>query len=168
MKKLTMQKKINIVGIGIIASILLFLVAYAVFARTLVITFFEDGNNIGLLFLVISLELITFLSSLFISLWQTDDLPDKLALKIAGVSFGVNLIVLCVLSYGTLLILYPEIFENLEFYEYPLVFPTVLLDFSIYVLGHPIYLFILSIIMYYLLFFIFIEYYYSKEAKKRV
>ena len=163
-----MKKKINIVGIGIIASIMLFLVVYTVFARALVITFFENGNNIGLLFMVISLELITFISSMFVSLWQTDDLPDRLVLKTAGVSFGVNLIVLCVLSYGTLLILYPGIFENLEFYEYPLVFPTVLLDFSIYVLGHPIYLFILSIITYFLLFIIFIEYYYSKEAKKHV
>ena len=60
MGKLPLQKKINIVGIGIIGSILVFLLMYTVFAKTLVLSFFGEGNDLGLLFIVISLELIAF------------------------------------------------------------------------------------------------------------
>lgn len=167
MKKSFRQKKVSIVGIGIITSILVFLLAYTVFARTLVIALLNKGNDIGLLLLVILLELIAFISSIVVSIWQTDDLSQKLMLKSALISFGSLLIILSVLSYGTLYILYPEIFEGLEPYELVLVFPTVLLDFSIYILGHPIYLFILSIVIYFLLFIVILDYYFEKEGKKR-
>lgn len=167
MKKSFTQKKVNIVGIGIITSILVFLLAYTVFARTLVITLLNKGNDIGLLLLVMCLELIAFISSIVVSIWQTDDLSQKLVIKTALISFGVNLIILTVLSYGTLYLIYPEIFEGLELYELVPVFPTVLLDFSIYILGHPIYLFILSIIIYFLLFIVVLDYHYEKEGKKR-
>ena len=146
---------------------LLFLLAYTLFARVLVLTFFGEENHLSLLFIVTGLELIAFISSIFISLWQTDDLPEKIVLKTAFVTFVINLIIINILSYGSLFILYPGIFKNLSLIEIPLVFPTVLLYFSIYVLGHPIYLFILSIITYYLLFIIFLELYYPKEVKKR-
>jgi hypothetical protein len=160
------QKKINIVGIGILASVLVFLLAYALFARALVLTSFGEGNTLGLLFLVGSLELVAVISSIFVSIWQTDDLPEQTILKTALVAFVLNLIIICVLSYGTLSILYPGIFSGLSIFDMILGFPTVLLYFSIFVLGHPIYLFILSIITYYLLFIIFIEVYYPKKGVK--
>lgn len=167
MEKLPLRKKINIVGIGIIASILVFLLMYTVFARALALSFFGEGNDLGLLFIVISLELIAFVASIIISIWQTDDLPDNIVLKTAFVAFVINVLFICVLSYGTLYILYPEVFENPSILENALSFPTVLLYFGIYVLGHPIYLFILSIITYYLFFIIFIEVYYPKQVIKR-
>lgn len=166
MKKITTKQKVNIVGIGIIASILVFLLAYTFYARFLVILC-ERGDNLGLLFLVVTLELISFVSSYLISVWKTDDLPEVIVIKSAGISFGVNLLLICGLSYVSLFILYPELFSELYLFEYFLVFPTVLLDFSIYVLGHPIYLFIMSIITYYLLFIIILDYEIQKEVKKR-
>lgn len=168
MVKMTLKKKINIVGIGIIASILLFLLAYTLLAKILILTFLSGSNDLGLLLLVILLELIAFISSILISIWQTDDLPGTVIVKTAFVSFIINLMIIGILSYGTLLILYPEIFQELSILEYGLVYPTVLLYFSIYILGHPIYLFIYSIITYFVLFIIFLEIYhqnYQKELK---
>lgn len=157
------QKKIGIVGIGIIASIMVFLFIYTMFARILVLTILEKGApDSTLLILIISFLLISFISSIFISIWRVDDLPDIIVLSTAAVAFIINLFIIVGISYAFLYILYPEVFSEVQNFEIIYIFPSVLLYFSVYVLGNPMYLFIISIINYYVLFIIFLEIFYKK------
>lgn len=157
------QKKVGILGIGIIASIMVFLLFYTLFARVLVLTFLEgEAPDFTLLLLIIILLLISFLSSILISLWRVDDLPDRVVVITALVSFIINLFIIAIISYIFLYIMYPEVFSKVQNFEVIYIFPSVLLYFSVYVLGNPIYLFIISIINYYVLFIIFLEYFLKK------
>ena len=142
---------------------MIFLLIYTLFARVLVLTILEKGApDFTILFLIISLELISFISSVFISIWRVDDLPDSIVLSTALVAFVINLFIIAGISYGFLYILYPEVFSEVHNFEIIYIFPSVLLYFSVYVLGNPMFLFIISIINYYVLFIIFLEIFYKK------
>ena len=156
--KLDSQKQINIVVIGIASSFLVFFLIYTFFARILVSTILENLESyFALLMIFVGLELITVISSIIVGIMITDKMNQSAVLKASIMALLSNLVLLIVISYTCMWIFYPEIFNEIYGFEIIIMMPSVLIYFSIYVLGHPIFLFILSIFSYFMFFLIFLR-----------
>jgi hypothetical protein len=168
MGEIPVGKKLNIFLLGIVASLLLYFVFQTLFASVIVDVFLGTFENQFILFLIIlGFETIALIISIPVSFWITDDIQRSSVYKAALFSYLFNVVFLIVISYISLLVLYPEVFSEVSGAEIILIFPTVLVYFSIYVLGLPIYFFILSIFTYYLFFIILIDRFYKYRSKYR-
>lgn len=158
MPKIDTKTKINVIGIGIGGSVLIFFVIYTLFARVLSLTILDNMDNyFALLLIILSFEAISVISSILVSTWQMDNINQGNLLAAVIMSYLCNLIAIIVISYGFLMVYYPVVFSEVSGFDIVLIFPQVLISFSIYVLGHPLYLAFLSIFTYYLFFIIFID-----------
>lgn len=163
MGEIDIKTKLNVIGVGILSSMLTFFIIYTLSARALTLTILDslENDTTLLLFIILSLEFIAFISSISVSFLLTDNIPEKYVIASSLVAYLCNLALLVGISYASLFLLYPEIFQGLSGIEILIVFPTVLIYFSIFVLGHPIYLIILSIVSYYVFFIVFLERFYN-------
>jgi hypothetical protein len=161
---ITLTKKVNIILTGALASVLVFFVLYAAFARTLFITVFEDlkDHNNFLLWFVLIIEGIATIAAILVSFLVVDDIPKKYSLAAGLVAFLTNTTLLIVISYIGLFITRPDLFQGLQGFDVILVFPTVILYFSIIILGHPIYFVLLSMLTYFPLFVMYLELFYTE------
>jgi len=162
MRGLERNIKLNILGIGILVSFLLFYVVYTLLARILSITVLLDlldATNTALMILVISLFGISIGMSVFVSVLFSDDLPSRsVVLKSILMSFVLNFVLILGLSYVILYIVSPVLFSQVSGIEIFYVFPKVIIYFSIF-LGHPLYLGVLSILIYYISFIFFLDHF---------
>ena len=163
MGEIDVKTKLNIIGVGILSSMLTFFIIYTLSARALTLTILDslESDTTLLLFIILSLEFIAFISSIAVSFLLTENIPNKHVIASSLVAYLCNLAFLVGISYASLFLLYPEIFQGLSGIEVLIVFPAVLIYFSIFVLGHPIYLIILSIVSYYMFFIVFLERFYN-------
>lgn len=163
MGEIDIKTKLNIIGVGILSSMLTFFIIYTLSARVLTLTILDslENDTTLLLFIILSLEFIAFISSIAVSFLLTSDIPNKYVIAASLIAYLCNLAFLVGISYASLFFLHPEIFQGLSGIEILIVFPTVLIYFSIFVLGHPIYLIILSIVSYYVFFIVFLERFYN-------
>ncbi len=162
MTNLDNNEKLNIVGIGIIASLSTFFIIYVLFSRIISLTVLENlENNVALLLIILGLFLISLISSILVSLWKCSHISQTSLLAAATMAYLCTLVITISLSYSIMLIRYPEMFAKVSGFEYVLIFPSVVMDFSIYYLGHPIYIGVVSIFVYYLVYIIFLEKFYQ-------
>ncbi|MCP4651528.1 MAG: hypothetical protein GY853_15810 [PVC group bacterium] len=160
------SERINILAIGIVATLLLFFIIQTAFARVLVDLFIGYlGNDMMLFLIIIGFESIVFFVSLAVGILVSEDIKKISVLKASLMAFILNLIFLMILSYISMFIMYPDIFSELQGPEVIIAFPTVMVYFSIYVLGQVFYLFVISIVSYYIFFTIFIGVFYQYKSK---
>lgn len=166
MKNIETEKKAKIFILGTFISLLVSLMVWSAVARVindLVVDLFS-GNNV-LLIIILGLELIFLGVAIAIGLLLTEDVSKITVLKASLMAFVLTFAIIIGISYLSLAIFYPEIFTDIKGIEFVLVFPSIIMYFSIYVLNHPFAIYILTILIYYLLFIIFLEEFYEYENR---
>jgi len=160
---------INILGVGIGISLLIFLIIQVGFAQLL--TDFVINNidkQFTLSLIIFGLLFISFLSSIITGQLITKYLSKISVLYASVMAFFGSLFALIIISYVTLFWYNPELFRNVHGLALFLIFPQVIITFTIYYLGNIIFLFIFSIVSYYLFFIIFLNSFYIIEIKNQV
>lgn len=167
MNEIPFFKKVNIFSIGLISSLLLLLMFYTMFAQLLVdFVIGELESNTVLFAIIIGLLLITSLVSITVGSLMIEDVKETVVIKASIMSLLLTFFVVFIVSYVSLIVLYPEIFLNVEGFEVILIFPQVIVYFGIYVLDQVYYLFILFSIIYFIFFVIFIELFFEPMLRK--
>jgi hypothetical protein len=164
MADIIITRKLAIFGIGLIGNLFILLILYALFSQLLVdFVIGNISNQVVLGLIILGLMMISLIISIPISLWITNDVKRRVIYKSMLVSFIGTFIILYILSYVSLFYLYPDVFSEVEGLFILLIFPQVIMNFSIYVLSHPFYLVIIVGVIYFALYVVFLDFYY--EAK---
>ena len=159
---INIKQKISIVGLGSISTLLILLMVEVLFAQILTDTIIGSINdNLMLLVIIIGLFLITIVVAFIVGYFITGDIKLKSVRNASIMSLACLLLFLFVVSNGSLFIFYRDVYQNIFGFQILLVFPQVLVYFSIYVLGDVFNLFLLQIIIYYLFFIFFLERFYE-------
>lgn len=166
MRNIETGKKAQIFIMGFFISLIVLLMVWGAFARFIndyIVDLFS-GNNV-LLLIILGLQLISLGVAVGVGILLTDDVSKKSVLKASLMSFILTLAIIIGISYFVLAILYPEIFSEVKGFEFIGIFPSVIMYFSIYVLKNPFTVYILTILIYYLLFVVFLEDFYEYENR---
>jgi len=168
MSNLDLKQKLNILIIGFFSSLLLTLIFYAFFAQIIVdIILTNIDNSLVLMFIIIGFLLINFILTLFAGFLVAEGVKETAILRASGMSLAINFLIITVLSYVSLWVIYPSVFSEAPGLEFFIIFPQVIMYFSIYILPHPFYLFILSSFIYHVIYVIFLENYYEEKPFQR-
>jgi len=128
-------------------SFLAFFLIYTLFARMLSIYLVENLNDYAVLALILfGMLSISFVITFVVGIYAADKY-DKVAVRNSSLlAFLTNFIFLTALCYIVLYVNYPKVFVNLSGFDYVLALPAVYIEFSVYILGHPMNVVLLSII----------------------
>lgn len=155
---ITIKKKVNIIGIGSLSTLLILLMIETLAAQ--ILTDFLIGHisdNAMLLLIMSMLFIFTLIISIIVGYFITKDITRISVLKASIMSLACLLLFLFIVSNGSLLISYRNVYSNIHGFEILPVFPQVLIYFSIYILGDVFNLFLLQIVVYYVFFLLFLE-----------
>lgn len=167
--KLEIKKILSIIGLGFISSLLVLLILEVVFAQVLVDFIISNvDNQLILSLIVLGLLLFTFIVSIVIGFLVSSEIKKIVIIKASIMAFIINFIIINIISYVSMWIFYPEVFSEVSGLEVFLIFPQVILYFSMYMLSHPFYLFILSSLIYFIVYVIFLEQYYEQKPLKKI
>lgn len=167
--KIPIKQKITILGVGFLASLLLLLIIYVLFAQVIVDYLINSLDNLIILSLIIlGLLMLSFIISLVVGFLITDNIKETSVLKASVMSFLVNFFLIVIISYISMFIFYPNVFSEVSGLETLLIFPQVIIYFSIYILSHPFYLFIVSSFVYFIIFIIFLEIYHERKPLRKI
>ena len=161
---ISIMRKLNILGIGVITTLMILLMIELVFAQ--IITDLLIGNindNLILLIIILGLFGFTMIISILIGFVITKDISRDVVFRASRLSFIGLIIFLFVVANTTLFIFYKNVYSQVHGFEILLIFPQVLIYFGIYILDNVFYLFILMIIVYYIFFIIFLEKFYVEK-----
>lgn len=166
MGEIESKTKIKIFVIGFLVSLLAVLMIWAFYARLIndIAIDLLQGNDILLLIIIGNIG-ITFIVSVFFGIIITEDVAKKSISKASGVAIFVSFLVLLGICYFGLAITYPEIYSELVGFELIFAFPSVIMNFSIYVLGNSFFINIIFIIIYYAFYLTFLETFYEYEIR---
>lgn len=162
--KIPLKQKVSIVGIGFISSLLILLIIYVLFARVIVDFIMNNiAETLILGVIVFGLLLLSFIISITIGFLITDEIRRDTVIMASMMSLLTLFTIILIVSYTSMAILYPGIYSKTRGPEAILIFPQVILYFSIYVLDHPFYLFIISSFVYFIIFTLYLESYYQRK-----
>lgn len=153
-----MRRVLLILIIGPVATLLILLLIETLGAQ--ILTNFLIGHisdNAMLLIIVMGLFVFTMIISIIVGFYISGNIDIGLVLGSSFLSFFCTLFLLFIISNGSLLSSYPEVYQKISGFEVFLKFPEELVDFGIYILPNVFYLFILTIVIYYVLFILFLE-----------
>lgn len=166
---LRVREAVNILGIGIGSSFLVFLIIQVGFAQVLTDYVLKNINKEFTLFLIIfGLLLISLISSITTSFLVTEFVHEISILYASVMAFYCSFCFLIAISYFYLFMYYPSIFRNIHGFAMFLIFPQVIITFSIYILGNIGFLVIINIFSYYFFYLIFLNQFYIVKIKSRV
>lgn len=153
-----LKQKISIVGLGSVSTLLILLMTEVLFAQILTDTILGAINdNLMLLIIIIGLFLFTIIIAFIVGFLVIQDIALKSVRNASIMSLACLVLFLFVISNVSLFILYRDVYSQIYGFEILIVFPQVLVLFSIYVLNDVFNLFLLQIIVYYVFFVIFLE-----------
>lgn len=165
---ISLMKKLNIFGTGVLSTLLLLLMTETLFAQLVSDLLIGNINdNLVLLIIILGLFIFTIFISLIVGFYITKDIHRKAVFSASRLSFFGVLLFLFFLTNIFLFIFYPNVYSKVHGFEILPIFPQVLVYFGIYILDNIFYLFILIIVVYYMFFVIllekfFIERYYNE------
>lgn len=160
--KMSLKDNVNIIGIGVIASIMIFFIVYIVFAKSIYDLFiFNSDSSVILFVIILGFILITFIVSILISLLVSSNVSYDSIFKASIYAFISNIVMLILVSYIGVYLLYPVVFYEIQGPSIFIIVFDVVVYFSIYVLSHPLYLSIISIIIYYIFYTFYINVFYK-------
>ncbi len=155
---ISLKQKISIVGLGSVSTLLILLMTEVMFAQFLTNTLIGNiSDNLMLLIIILGLFLFTVIIAFIVGYFITGDIKLKSVRNASIMSLACLLLFLFIVSNGSLFIFYGNVYQNIHGFQILLVFPQVLVYFSIYILGDVFNLFLLQIIVYYVFFVIFLE-----------
>jgi len=153
-----LKQKISIVGLGSISTLLILLMIEVMFAQFLTYTLIGNiSDNLMLLIIILGLLLFTVIIAFIVGYSITGDIKLKSVRNASFMSLMCLLLFLFIVSNVSLFIFYRNVYQNIHGFQILPVFPQVLVYFSIYILEDVFNLFILTIVVYYLFFVIFLE-----------
>ena len=156
--EISIKRKINIIGIGSLSTLLILLMVETMMAQIITDTILNSINdNLMLLLIMTGMFLFTTVISIIIGYIITKDMTRKSVFKASIMSLGCLLLFLFIISNGSLLISYRNVYSKISGFEIVPIFPQVLVYYSIYILKDVFNLFLLIIIIYYVFFVIFLE-----------
>jgi len=166
MGEIESKTKLKIFGLGFLFSLLGLLMIWAFYARLIndIAIDLLQGNDVLLLIIIGNIG-ITFIVSVVSGIFITEDIAKKSVYMASGVAILVSFIVLLGLCYFGLAITYPEIYSELVGFDLIFAFPSVIMTFSIYVLGNSFFINVIFIIIYYAFFLTFLDTFYEYEVK---
>ena len=164
--EISLKRKISIVGIGSLSTLLILLMMEVLFAQILTDSLINNiSDNIMLLIIMTGMFLFTIVISVIVGYFITQDITRMSVLKTTIMSFICLILFLFIVSNVSLFIFYKNVYSEIHGFEILFIFPQVLIYFSIYILNDVFNLFILQIITYYVFFIIFLEKLYKKKEK---
>lgn len=156
--EISLKRKINIIGIGSISTLLILLMVEVFFAQILTDTILNSiSDNLMLLIIMMGMLIFTLIISIIVGYFVTGDMTRKSVFKTSLMSLGCLLLFLFIVSNGSLLIFYRSVYSKIHGFQILGIFPQVLVYFSIYILRDVFNLFIFIILAYYAFFIIFLE-----------
>lgn len=170
MQNIETESKVKIFILGLFVSFLVVLMFWSAYAR-IINDFALDllvGNDI-LLLIIIGLFGISLFASTVVGIMLTEDMSRKSVFRASGVALVICFVIIIIISYGFVLVLYPVAFSELIGIDVVLAFPSVIAYFSLYVLNDVFTIYILTIVIYYVLFIMLLEsfYVYSPRYNKK-
>lgn len=168
MNKIASAAKIKIFILGVFISLLVILMIWAFLARVIndLIVDLLEGNTV-LLLIMLGLFGITLGASVIVGIWLTEDLSKTAVLKASLVAFLATFIAILAISYFALAIFHPVVYEELHGLDIVFAFPSVIMYFSVFLLNSTFGVYILTIVLYYLFFIIFLESFHEYEVKNK-
>lgn len=166
----SLKQKISVVGIGSLSTLLILLMTEVMFAQFLTDMLIGNiSNNAMLLIIITGLFLLTIIIAFIVGYFITQDIALKAVRNASIMSVLCLVFFIFVIANGSLFILYRNVYSKIYGFEIIWIFPQVLVYFSIYVLNDVFNLFILTILVYYIFFIIFLEkLYITKNIKVKV
>lgn len=160
--QISLNRKISIVGLGSISTLLILLMIEVLLAQILTDTILGYINdNLMLLIIISSLFLLTIIIAFIVGYLISKDITFKSVGKASFLSLGCLILFLFVVCNTMLYFHYSYIYDNIVGLDILWVFPKVLVYFAIYILGDVFNLFILIIVVYYVFFIFFLEKFYE-------
>ncbi|KKN08941.1 hypothetical protein LCGC14_1051670 [marine sediment metagenome] len=161
-----MKDTINILGTGIGASLLVFLIIQVGFAQTLVDFVLDHiSDDFTLSLIIFGLLSIAFIASIGTSILLTQFLSELSVLYASSLAYYASFISLIIISYIFMFLKFRSVFSMVHGFEIMLIFPQVIITFGLYVLGNIIVLFIISMVLYYLFFILFLDKFYIVKVQ---
>jgi len=154
--------------IGFFSSLMLMLMLYVALAQFF-ISYLEENlsSSLSTVFLILGLFFISLISSVFASYLLLPDVRLRSSFYSSILSYLFTFFTIVIISYISLFLYYPSVFDGLVGLEYVLVLPYTIVYFSVYVLPDFFYLFLIEIILYYLYFSMFFSSFYSTTENTR-
>lgn len=166
MQEIEIESKVKIFILGFFVSLLVILMLWAFLARVI-----EDfaldllaGNDI-LLLIILGLLGISLGASTGVGIMLTEDMSKASVLRASGVALAISFVIIIIISYIAVLVLYPIAFSELVGIDVVLAFPSVIVYFSLYVLNDVFTIYILTIVIYYVFFIVFLESFYEYSPR---
>ena len=161
---ISLKQKVSIIGLGSISTLLILLMTEVMFASILTDTLIGNiSDNLMLLVIIIGLFLLTIVIAFIVGYFISQDIAIKAVRNASFMSLLCLVLFLFVVCNISLFVLYRYVYSEIYGFQILLVFPQVLVLFSIYVLDDVFNLFILTIVVYYVLFIVFLEKLYIKK-----
>lgn len=155
---INIKKKVSIIGIGSVSTLLILLMVEVLFAQILTDTILNNvSDNLMLLIIMMGMFLFTIIIAVIVGYFITADIKRRSVFKASVMSLLCLVLFLFIVSNGSLFMYYRGVYVDIHGFEILPVFPQVLIKFSIYVLGDVFNLFILVFVAYYLFFVFFLE-----------
>lgn len=154
---------------GAIISIIIFYMLEVIMAQFLVDLILDqlgEDAYFNILLILLMGESIAIVVSIVISIMITKEIKKSIILVSAGLALISNLILWFAISFITMLISYPEIFQNIRWYEILFISPTLIMYFSIYILDNVTRIWLITQISYFILFGIIILLFRKGKKKK--
>ncbi|KKN04920.1 hypothetical protein LCGC14_1092600 [marine sediment metagenome] len=163
-----MKRKLNIIGIGTVSTILILLMLEVLLAQILTDTILGAINdNLMLLIIMSSLFIFTIIIAFIVGYFITADISRRPVFNASIMSLLCLLLFLFIISNSSLFIFHKQVFSKIHGFQILWIFPQVLVNFGIYILGDVFNLFILTTIGYYVFFIFFLEKFYQSKVKYR-
>jgi hypothetical protein len=166
MQEIETEDKVRIFILGLFVSLLVILMLWAFWSRVLN-DFALDllaGNDI-LLLIILGLLGISLFASTIVGIMLTEDMSRRSVFNASLVALVFSFVIVIIVSYGFVLVLYPVAFSELVGIEVVLAFPSVIAYFSLYVLNNVFTIYILTMVIYYSLFIVFLESFYDYSPR---
>ena len=166
MQEIATETKVRIFILGLFVSLLVILMLWAFWSRVLN-DFALDllaGNDI-LLLIMLGLLGISLFASTAVGIMLTEDMSRRSVFNASLVALFFTFVIIIMISYGFVLVLYPVAFSELIGIDVVLAFPSVIAYFSLYVLNDVFTIYILTIVIYYSLFIVFLETFYEYSPR---
>ncbi len=162
---ISIKQKASIVGLGSVSTLLVLLMTEVFFAQLLTNFLINNiGDNLMLLIIIIGLVLLTIVVAFIVGYFVTGDIALKSVRNASILSLACLFLFLFVVCNGFLYWVYPHVYNQIYSFEILIIFPQVLVYFSIYILDSIFSLFVMIIVVYYVLFVFFLEKLYIEKV----
>jgi len=153
---------ISVVGVGSISTIIILLMVETAFAQILTDTLIGNiSDNVILLVIILGLFIFTIIISVVVGYFITGNISQMSVYKASVMSLLCLIGFLFVITNTSLFIYHRDVYSQIYGLEIALIFPQVIVYFSIYILGTVFNLFVMVIVVYYLFFAFFLEKFYK-------